>query len=159
MLAEHLDESQMRDLCASMGVDYGSLPGAGKDDKARELVLRLAHRGRSAELVAACMGLRPDVAWEQALAATEDESPVQAAPQKVAQVKLSPRVKLTRMMTSHFDEAQLRDLCSELGADYDNLAGQGKSGKVRELVISFERRGRTPDLVEACARRRPDLDW
>ena len=79
MLAEHLDESQIRDLCASLDVDYESLPGAGKDDKAGELVARLARHGRSVELVAACMGLRPDVAWEQALAVAEDDAQDHAA--------------------------------------------------------------------------------
>ncbi len=71
MLTEHLDESQVRELCASLDVDYESLPGAGKDDMVGELVARLAHHGRSVELVAACMGLRPDIAWEQALAVAE----------------------------------------------------------------------------------------
>jgi hypothetical protein len=159
MLTEHMDESQVRALCVSLGVDYGSLPGAGAKDKARELVARLARHGRSAELVAACMGLRPDVPWEQALYVAKDESPAQVAPPKVAQIKLSPRVKLTRMISSHFDEAQLRDLCLELGQDYDDLAGGGKSSKARELVMTLERQGRMPELVGACAGQRPDLDW
>jgi hypothetical protein len=160
MLTEHLDESQVRALCVSLEVDYRSLPGTGAKDKARELVLYVARRGRSAELVAACMGLRPDVPWEQALYVTKDESRApQPAPPKVAQFKPSPRVKLSRMISSHFDEVELRDLCFELGQDYDDLAGGGKLSKARELVMILERRGRMPELVKACARQRPDLDW
>jgi hypothetical protein len=160
MLTQHLDESQVRALCVSLEVDYGSLPGTGAKDKARELVLYVARRGRSAELVAACMGLRPDVPWEQALHATKDESPApRSAPPKVAQFKPSPRVKLSRMISSHFDEVELRDLCFELGQDYDDLAGGGKLSKARELVITFERQGRMFELVRACARQHPDLDW
>ncbi len=65
-------------------------------------------------------------------------------------------VKLRDILITHFDENELRDLCFELKVDYESLPGTGKSAKARELVAFMERRGRLPELTEACCRLRPD---
>ncbi len=48
-------------------------------------------------------------------------------PQKAVPVDLDSRSKLMQMMTAHFDAAELRELCSELDKDYDDLGAQGQS--------------------------------
>jgi len=69
------------------------------------------------------------------------------------------RVRLRRLIADHFDIEELRTLCFDLGVDYDDLRGEGKTGKVRELVAHFERRGLVHELIEACKRERPNVRW
>ena len=73
-----------------------------------------------------------------------------------AQVDLA---ELRQILTAHFDDSELRDLCFDLGVDYESLSGQGKSDKARELVAYFERRGHTLELVKTCRQLRPNASW
>jgi hypothetical protein len=50
ILTEHFDEGELRTLCFDLRVDYQSLPGEGKADKARELVAYCDRHERIAEL-------------------------------------------------------------------------------------------------------------
>lgn len=63
---------------------------------------------------------------------------------------------LRRQLIASFDLEELKELCADLGVDYDNLAGDGKATKIRELVAYFDRRGTTDELTLAANRRRPD---
>ncbi len=56
--------SELRDLCFDMNVDYESLSGDNKADKARELVAYCERRQIIPDLVAKCKELRPKVSWE-----------------------------------------------------------------------------------------------
>lgn len=58
-----------------------------------------------------------------------------------------------------FNESELRDLCFELGIDYDDLVGQTKSDKARELIALAWRNGRTTELVARCRRLRAHAEW
>lgn len=66
-------------------------------------------------------------------------------------------VKLRRSISILFNESELRDLCFDLGLDYDDLPGAGKKDKARELVGYYHRRGRIGHLVQTCLRRRPGI--
>lgn len=66
---------------------------------------------------------------------------------------------LRQQVEQLFSKDELRTICFDLGVDYDGLAGKGKEGKVRELVIYLERRGRVEELVVVCERLRPNVDW
>lgn len=50
ILTEHFDEGELRTLCFDLRIDYQSLPGEGKADKARELVAYCDRHERIAEL-------------------------------------------------------------------------------------------------------------
>jgi hypothetical protein len=141
-MKEHLDEDQVRELCASLEVDYRRLPYVEQGGATRELVLYLGRRGRLAELVQVCSQRRPDVPWADILD-RKGERPDVTRP--VDHVEL-------RQTLLRFDEDDLRDMCLELGVDYDDLSGAGQGGKVRELIAYFQRRGRTDELVAACTR-------
>lgn len=65
---------------------------------------------------------------------------------------------LLLFLTRSFNKEELKTLAFELGVDYDNLPADGKSGKARELIAYFERRGQLPDLVAAVHKVRPFLD-
>jgi len=83
-LTDHFNESELRDLCFDLDVDYESLPGEGKGDKARELVAYFERRGRTCELADLVKRLRPHVSEEgkpgavrEDLSAPDSTAPVQ----------------------------------------------------------------------------------
>jgi len=42
--------------------------------------------------------------------------------------------ELHRLLVRHFDLEELRTLAFDLGVDFDDLRGEGKSAKARELI-------------------------
>jgi hypothetical protein len=67
---------------------------------------------------------------------------------------------LLRLLTRHFGEDDLRDLCFYLeGVDFDSLAGQGKAAKARELLLFLERRSQLWTLADVGREVRPDVPW
>jgi hypothetical protein len=60
-LVQHYSDGELRTLCADLGIDYESLPGSGKVDKARELVAYAQRHGRLEELLATVRQERPHV--------------------------------------------------------------------------------------------------
>lgn len=64
MLDKHFDKSELKTLCFDMGIDYDSLNGENKSDKARELVAYCDRRRTIPDLVTKCRELRPKVSWE-----------------------------------------------------------------------------------------------
>ena len=63
-LTSCFSESELRDLCFDLDIDYETLPGTGKGDKVRELVLYCIHHDCIRELAAQVSRLRPTVNWE-----------------------------------------------------------------------------------------------
>lgn len=61
VLVERFNESELRTLCFELDVDYESLQGQGKADKARELVAYLGRRQRIQGLALTVKRLRPDI--------------------------------------------------------------------------------------------------
>jgi tetratricopeptide (TPR) repeat protein len=66
-------------------------------------------------------------------------------------------IRLRQILTERFDEGELHTLCFDLGVDYDNLPGQSKADKARELVEHLERHGRVSNLVETGKKLRSDI--
>lgn len=64
ILTDHFNESELRTLCFDLDIDYESLPGQGKADKARELV---AHCNRHSRIPALLKEVgkqqRSDITW------------------------------------------------------------------------------------------------
>jgi tetratricopeptide (TPR) repeat protein len=63
---------------------------------------------------------------------------------------------LLAALTIHFDLEELRTLCFDLDVPYDDLRGEGRQAKARELILYLQRRGRLPHLVKAVVERRPE---
>jgi hypothetical protein len=59
------------------------------------------------------------------------------------------------MLTRLFDDEEFRGLCLGLGVDYDDLSGEDRAAKARELVALAERQGRLAELESAVRRERP----
>ena len=66
---------------------------------------------------------------------------------------------LRRFIVKHFNDSELRDLCLDMGVDHENLSGDNKADKARELVAYCERRQIVPGLVAKCKELRPNVSW
>lgn len=69
------------------------------------------------------------------------------------------QTEIRNLILSSFNLEEFRDLCFDLGVTYDDLEGEGRSGRVRELILLMERTQRMGDLLSFCAYLRPDITW
>lgn len=58
---------------------------------------------------------------------------------------------LHQTLTARYDLEELRTLCAQLGVPYDDLRGEGRSARARELILRMQRRDRLDELVAAIA--------
>lgn len=68
-------------------------------------------------------------------------------------------VALRRKMVLSLSDGELRTIAFDVGADYDNLDGENKADKARELVACLARQKQIPALLEALENLRGDVDW
>lgn len=66
---------------------------------------------------------------------------------------------LRDILTTYFNESELRDLCFDLNIDYDNIPGRGKADKARELIVYAQRHNILDELLLAGQRLRPSVNW
>ena len=71
-------------------------------------------------------------------------------------VRRMTREDLLEVLTQRFDDNELRDLCFTLDVDYENLRGETKDAKARELLLRMERRGEVDKLAKQVQRERPE---
>lgn len=71
----------------------------------------------------------------------------------------APPAALRRLITAHYNDAELQTLTHDLGLDYEELPGQVKSSKVVHLIQTAARRGVLLDLITLCQTERPNIDW
>lgn len=69
------NDSELRDLCFEVSVDYDALLGSGKNDKSRELILYFSRRHRLNYLITVFREFRPEVLLEDIAIDEEDEDP------------------------------------------------------------------------------------
>jgi hypothetical protein len=67
---------------------------------------------------------------------------------------ISP-VALRDFLVAHFNDNDLRDLCFEIGIEDEDVPGDTRSAKAREIVRYCQRHTRLEDLKAACAQLRP----
>lgn len=65
------------------------------------------------------------------------------------------RNSLHQFLLQHYTLDGLRTLCFNLFIDYDNLSGDTKLAKARELILHMERTGRLADLEAVLVREQP----
>lgn len=66
---------------------------------------------------------------------------------------------LHQAIDEYFSLEELQELCVSLGIEYQNLPGEIRRAKARELVALVERSGRTGELLEQLQGMRPNVDW
>lgn len=64
---------------------------------------------------------------------------------------------LQQLLNNHFTLNDLRNICFQLGIDYENLAGEIKVDKARELVLFCKQIDRLNELITTCVALRPNL--
>ena len=74
------------------------------------------------------------------------------------------QTELRKILIDHFNDDELRDLCFDLdrsciGIDYDDLPGEGRRGKVRELIKYAKRHNCITELVKMCRDLRSYASW
>ncbi len=67
--------------------------------------------------------------------------------------------KLLDLTSLHFSEDELKTLCFELGVEFEDLGGVGKTGKARELIQFCRRNDKLQELVAALHAKRPDAEF
>jgi len=71
----------------------------------------------------------------------------------------SSRAQLRRVLDEYFNETELRNLCFDIGIDYEGLSSGGKADKARELIAHCERHVRVDELERRCRKLRPNAPW
>jgi hypothetical protein len=64
---------------------------------------------------------------------------------------------LRKKLTNLVSEEELKTICFDLDVKYNDLPGQGKAGKVRDLIAYFRNRGQITRLIEVILEMRPDI--
>jgi hypothetical protein len=67
--------------------------------------------------------------------------------------------ELLQNVKSDYNEQELRELCFELGIDYDDLPGPARKDKCRELIGLLKRQKRHPEFIQLCRNKRPNTLW
>jgi nucleoside phosphorylase len=65
--------------------------------------------------------------------------------------------QLRLILTERIDGQELRTLCFDLGIDPDDLPGEGRAAKLRELISYLERRRSLERLLGWLRQHRPDI--
>jgi hypothetical protein len=103
--------------------------------------------------------VREQVVGHVQIEITSHSSEPEPHPVSTPSTKQKRLVRLRKILIERFGEGELRTLCFDLGVDYDDLPGDGRADKVRELIIHLERRCRIPELVVVGKQLRPDVSW
>ena len=64
---------------------------------------------------------------------------------------------MLNILDMSYNLEEFRDLCFDMQVDYDNLGGEGKRAKARELLLLIYRQDRLPELLEVVAKDRPEV--
>jgi hypothetical protein len=95
----------------------------------------------------------------RAVDAQKAVEPAIAPPQAGIELTVEYRAMLGENLEKWFDIAELRDLCFDIGVQYESLKGETKPNRARELVAYCERRQIIPHLVAKCEKLRPKVSW
>ncbi len=66
---------------------------------------------------------------------------------------------LHKQVDRYFSFSEVKTLCFNLGVDYENIPGDGRSAFIRNLIISLAKQNRLPELINLVRQERPFVDW
>lgn len=66
---------------------------------------------------------------------------------------------LLEIMNKGFNTEELKTFCFNLNVEYENLEGEVKSSKIRELITYFSRRNNLSFLIGEGKKIRPNISW
>jgi hypothetical protein len=149
ILTDYFSDDDLRDLCASLDLEYSILRGQGKLAKIRELIPYFERHGRARELLEAILHARPHVSWFE----PGDVSPI----------------KLHQAMCGAYDPSSLDRLGQRLGVahggvygelylHYDKLRGETLPDKIQDLIDWHRLKRRFfPTLIRLVLQDHPHL--
>lgn len=76
---------------------------------------------------------------------------------KPSTLKTTLQNQLHDILDNAFSDLELREVCYELGVDYEDLPFSGQTYKARELVARLSRNGRLDALCQVICQMRPHL--
>lgn len=102
-------------------------------------------------------------ALEQAISILTSTKSSQNPSSQSPQIKNISQTKLLEILAQQFNEDEIKDVCFNLRNKfealsklyYEDLPGEGRQSKCRELITYVERRGCYQELVEECCLLRP----
>lgn len=109
-------------------------------------------QGLLEKLLANARAEYPAQSDELALPPDEADRGANLTPQQV-------RVGLRKLLETHFNFDGLRNLCFDMGIQYENLPGDTLGAKAREFILYCERHLRIGELIEMGRAARPELPW
>lgn len=62
------------------------------------------------------------------------------------------------LLTERMNLQEIQTVCSDLGINYDELSGEGRTAKIREMIGYLERRQSRDRLLEWIRQNRPDIE-
>ena len=68
------------------------------------------------------------------------------------------RSRIRELLNERYNEGELRSLVFDLGVDYENLPGNTKDDKARELIRYCEARNMISELINGIKRERPEVN-
>ncbi|MCB8949065.1 MAG: hypothetical protein H6653_13715 [Ardenticatenaceae bacterium] len=69
------------------------------------------------------------------------------------------KIILLSTLNERLSDDEIRTICFSLDIEYDNLPGEGKIGKLRELIMQLERRRQVSKLKTVILQLRPDIEF
>ena len=96
------------------------------------------------------MRLKDGQLWklpDQPPAANSKAAPASASSMSSNVIDATDLVALRKLLVTRYNLEEIRTLCSDVGVDYDNLGGEGKEAKARELIAYLRRRNKLDDLI------------
>jgi hypothetical protein len=66
---------------------------------------------------------------------------------------------LRKLLDLHLNINDIKNICYDLNIDYEDLSGDRKSDKIRELLQFCHRHGRIQDLIAKLANDYPNVKW
>jgi hypothetical protein len=152
-ISYHFSVDEMQELCFVLGVWYEDLAGTVKEEKAQQLVDRMQRAGQLERLMQALLQSRPEAFSMEGF----DSASIDGGNETVLEVDDDAAVttRLHQFVRNHYSLDEIQDLCFDFAVVYENLPGEGKAAKARELVRWMERRMRLNDLLIELQRTRP----
>ena len=65
--------------------------------------------------------------------------------------------RLYSLLVMHFNVEELKEVCFHLGIEYEDILGEARRDKMRELILYVQRANRVDDLIQECQRQRPNV--
>ena len=151
LLLETFSESEFREICHRLDIDYRKLPARAYNAKARELVLYLQRRACLQDLVNICQERAPNVDWEIMIPADDHiEHQLQA-------MQGNPDQQLYILVSRYLNYSELYDLAAELDLEMESFPGDTFMAKSSAFVNYLAHQRRLPELLDKLRNLRPHV--